>query len=226
MSLINDALKRAQRTHQQQPRDPGTDPPLQPVDSHSPRQWDWAKLVVPGALVLVCAFALGFLWLGWRTAQNKAGAQAQLSAQQPEKHVVTPQARTAVPGLGVLAPAETGGAVASALTIRGPLTEPVTATKAAALEAGAPIIKQPLASKNQEEMVMTEPEQTEGAAEDASGEDFKLQAIYYRLSRPSAMVDGRALGVGDEIRGAKVLAIERYSVSLLVGGQTNVLRLR
>jgi hypothetical protein len=56
--------------------------------------------------------------------------------------------------------------------------------------------------------------------------DLKLQGIFYRLAKPSALIDGQVLYVGDEIEGARVTAIERQSVRLVQAGQTIVLKLR
>ena len=54
---------------------------------------------------------------------------------------------------------------------------------------------------------------------------FKLQSIIYDPRRPSAMVSGKTLFVGDRIGGFHVVAIRKDSVTLVGGGQTNVLEL-
>ena len=55
---------------------------------------------------------------------------------------------------------------------------------------------------------------------------FRLQGIFYRMSHASALINGQTVFVGDELEGAKVVAIERQVVRLAVAGKTNVLRLR
>jgi hypothetical protein len=53
---------------------------------------------------------------------------------------------------------------------------------------------------------------------------LRLQSIIYG-SRPSAMIGGKFLSVGDTIQGHKVIAIDRDTVTLVGEGKTNVLSL-
>lgn len=53
---------------------------------------------------------------------------------------------------------------------------------------------------------------------------LRLQSIIYG-SRPSAMIGGKFLFVGDSIQGHKVIAIAKETVTLVGEGQTNILRL-
>jgi hypothetical protein len=54
---------------------------------------------------------------------------------------------------------------------------------------------------------------------------LKLQSIIFRLRNPSAVINGEMLGVGDTIKGARVVRIDRHTVSLEWKGGTNVLAL-
>ncbi len=54
---------------------------------------------------------------------------------------------------------------------------------------------------------------------------LKLNAIFYRAGNPSVVVNSKTLYIGDKAAQAKVLAIDRESVTLERGGQTNVLTL-
>jgi hypothetical protein len=54
---------------------------------------------------------------------------------------------------------------------------------------------------------------------------LKLQAIFYRARNPSAVINSKTVFRGDKVADAKVLAIDRESVTLWVNGQTNVLTL-
>jgi hypothetical protein len=56
--------------------------------------------------------------------------------------------------------------------------------------------------------------------------ELKLQGIYYRLTDPSVMINGKALEIGDLIEDAKVIKIERKEVTLEFDGQQKVLRLQ
>jgi hypothetical protein len=53
---------------------------------------------------------------------------------------------------------------------------------------------------------------------------LRLQSIIYG-SRPSAMIGGKFLFVGDSIQGHQVIAIGKETVTLVGEGQTNVLSL-
>jgi hypothetical protein len=54
---------------------------------------------------------------------------------------------------------------------------------------------------------------------------LKLQSIVYSPTRPSALINGRPLFIGDKIREFRVAAIEQDTVTLVGGGQTNTLTL-
>lgn len=52
---------------------------------------------------------------------------------------------------------------------------------------------------------------------------LKLQGIFYRLSRPSASINGKTVFIGDSVGGAKVVRIERQAVYLEMRGQHKTL---
>jgi MSHA biogenesis protein MshK len=54
---------------------------------------------------------------------------------------------------------------------------------------------------------------------------LKLQMVLFSPSRPSAMINGKTVFVGDRIGDARVVAITQTTVSVLQDGQTNVLSL-
>jgi hypothetical protein len=51
----------------------------------------------------------------------------------------------------------------------------------------------------------------------------KLQAVIFDPRRPSAIISGRSVFVGDRVNDFRVVAISQESVTLAGGGQTNVL---
>jgi cytoskeletal protein RodZ len=51
----------------------------------------------------------------------------------------------------------------------------------------------------------------------------KLQAVVFDPRRPSAIISGRSVFVGDRVNDLRVVAISQESVKLVGGGQTNVL---
>jgi len=52
---------------------------------------------------------------------------------------------------------------------------------------------------------------------------LRLQAIIFNPKRPSVMISGKTLFVGDKLGDMRVVAIEKDSAILAGGGQTNVL---
>lgn len=53
--------------------------------------------------------------------------------------------------------------------------------------------------------------------------ELSLQGIFFRLKNPSVMINRRALYVGDEIGGAKVVEIRRRTVTLEMNGERRTL---
>jgi len=51
----------------------------------------------------------------------------------------------------------------------------------------------------------------------------KLQAVVFDPKRPSAIISGKSVFVGDKFNDLRVVAINQESVTLVGGGQTNVL---
>lgn len=54
---------------------------------------------------------------------------------------------------------------------------------------------------------------------------YKLQGIYWRPSKPSAVINAKTVYIGDRVETARVTAINQESVTLTVDGQSKVLLL-
>jgi hypothetical protein len=54
---------------------------------------------------------------------------------------------------------------------------------------------------------------------------YKLQGIYWRPVRPSAVINGKTLYIGDRVGVARVTAVDQQGVTLDVNGETKVLLL-
>jgi MSHA biogenesis protein MshK len=87
-------------------------------------------------------------------------------------------------------------------------------------------VPEPAATLIQAEPTLTETTAPSAATDAKGARQFKLQGIFYRAANASALIDGQTLFVGDEIEGARVVAIERQAVRLLQNGKTIVLKLR
>jgi hypothetical protein len=55
---------------------------------------------------------------------------------------------------------------------------------------------------------------------------LRLQAVFFTPHSVSAMINGQTVAAGDEVAQYRVAAIGPSSVTLVSGGQTNVLKLK
>ena len=184
MSLINDALKRAKQTQQQNP--PPT-PPLQfrPVEPGQPNPARPPLLFVGLALALISVVALGGMFV-WLVSQKSAG-ELRVAARTADE-----------PATGMTAD--------SKLEIVSP-PPPALPPAPVPVEAGTNTL--PAAATG-------EPPQSLPP---------KLQGIAFHRTRPSAIVNGKTVVIGDRVGDLRVLAITRGSVTLGSATATNVLSL-
>lgn len=207
MSLINDALRRAKDAQQQAPL-PQPDLPFRPIEPAQQRTRRGLGLLLPVMLALVACLAL-LLWQ-WVRVSN-AGVPIEVAARTAPAPVA---ANTAMP----IAPAQAEPPAQPA-----PLPAPVVAA-AETVAADAPNDAADATGA--------------GASEDASTNaapvavlappqpaPLRLQGIVFHPRRPSAMINGKIVFVGDKIRDFRVLAIDKDTATLVGGGQTNVLSL-
>ena len=102
------------------------------------------------------------------------------------------------------------------------------ATLTAAPERPAPEPARPIATQTTSEPIaQKEPTVTPPAVKEAPPKPapLKLQAIVFNPARPSAIVSGRTLFIGDRIGEFRVVAITQENATLVGAGQTNVLSL-
>lgn len=202
MSLINDALKRAKEAQQQnQPASSG--PPLRPAEPVQPQAGSGTKTLI--YILVACVVfgnALLFLALGLKKESPK-------TSQPPSVAAVTPAA-TPPPAI-------------TATTAATPIVPPPAPQPVAIVATNAELPSASLAGTNSPPAtnlvagVAVEPEPPKVAP-------LKLQSIIYS-SRPSAMISGKFLFIGDKIRGFRVAAIDQESVTLVGNNETNVMSL-
>lgn len=245
MSLINDALKRANQS-QKQPVRPR--PPLaamQPVE-HIRRPAAWPSYVVPGLLVVVLAMAGWFLHAWWQSRQNQTTPVAAL-VLSTRPAVPIEQSTTAVPipsatPLGPAVPTanikvNTNLVVRANPPTRSAELSVVEATKPAAVDAQvvgnsplqpaviAPETKttaNPSPTAPATNAPVAVPEKT---ASKPVFPEIKLQGIFYRVAKPSVLINSRTLFINDKVDGVKVIAIGRQSVTLEFEAERRVLTL-
>jgi hypothetical protein len=247
MSLINDALKRAKQAQARHaPLPPLPEAPLVPV-VHSPDSATMTRLLASGAAVLGL-LSFFFLALWWRGSSRLARAEglhektARAIVVPPGETKTNRQPITSTPPVVRLSDANSNGApVAVATALTNPPTPPTplpppsiaSVTQAPVVSAAAA----PLTNKTAMTVVPPPPPPAPAAApsletplDQAANEalvaKLKLQGIFYRGVKSSAIINGQTVFLGDEIEGAKVVAIQRQLVKLLIGLHTNTLSLR
>ena len=198
MSLINDALKRAKQAQKENPAWP---PALQfkPADLSQRRSSGSPILLIVVAVVVLAVVGL-FVVIA---LQKRETVPRVANRKQPDESimqtgapsVVTP-AENSVP----VQPVSTTNSVAAAenpATAPGPApTDSVTNITVATADATPPKPALP-----------------------------KLQGIFYRPARPSAVISGKNVFIGSRVGEFQVLAITQESVTIGSAAQTNVLSL-
>jgi len=200
MSLINDALKRTKDVQHSTPS-AADGPALRPVAPEQAKAGSGAKTLL---FVMVVAVIAGnvFLWLAFK---DRGTQQAVPSKPVSASAATLPAAATPPP------PAETAPAASVA--------EPTVAPDH---EEAPAVVPGPAANVAMTNVPEAEPKVVFAAPPQPTV--LRLQSIIYG-SRPSAMIAGKFLFVGDSIQGHKVIDIDKETVTLVGEGQTNVLSL-
>jgi hypothetical protein len=216
MSLVNDALRRAREAQRQTPPPPSPQMQFRPVEptQQPPRN---LGLIVPAALALVALLALLFIWQ-WtqrRTAMGPQEVRALTSPAVPPP--IAPQPTTPPPQPEVLAAAaqpsspsqpfpqsEADTNVAKPLALPTPTAPP-----------NPPVVKEQENDANTSVTVAPPPE--------PKWPPLKLQAIVFDPKRPSVLINGASLFVGEKLGDLRVVAIDRGSATLESAGRTKIL---
>jgi hypothetical protein len=210
MSLINDALKRAKEAHQQVPVPPA-DLPFRPVEPAQQSARRSLGLLLPVALAVL---ALLVLFLAWQWVQRSA-------APKPlEAAALTPPALATAPAQAIPAPVAAPGAVPVPASQPKPPAPAAAATPAVGTADGAP--DSPVVDVQESPVTNSVPV---AAPEPPKPVPLRLQAIFFHPKRPSAIISGKTVFVGDKVRDLRVVAIDQGSATLAGAGQTNVLSL-
>jgi len=205
MSLINDALRKASQSQRGKTGGMAPGKPLKPTDTGqaSPS----VSALIPILIILVLLAVGG--WYGykyWRGGRPlTANAPIQPASVPPTKALAPP---SNVPGTKSVAPP---------LTKTNPAA--VTNPPAQIPAATSSISKPNPASTNVAEIAEVLPP--------PQFPPLKLQAIYFRASRPAAMINGQLCYRGDMLNGGvKLVEITRQSITLEMSGIKTNLYLR
>jgi cytoskeletal protein RodZ len=207
MSLINDALKRAKQVQQEQPA--RTEPGLQlrPLEAR-PVERNSLALALP-------AIALIILGLGcfvvWKALTHKSEKPDQTASLSPVEQI---SASTSIESAST---SSSQPAAAATLSTVQHASSSTVATPPPSTQSVPVRIETPTAEVSAG---------TQAVVEVAAAKPVpKLQGIFYNPTRPTAIVSGKSVSVGDKVGELRVAAIDQESITLAGGGQTNVLTL-
>ena len=215
MSLINDALRRAKDTQQQTPAPPSPNLPFRPVEPAPQSAGRGQGLLLPVALVVVALLSLLSAWQ-WFQQRNSTGT-TEVNARTPRvaPAIPSPQRASAPAVASRTQPDATAQPDSPASPATGAATSLAADDAAAATNAPLADVQESDAAKT---AAMAPPPPPKPAP-------LRLQAIVFNPRRPSAMISGKTLFVGDKLGDLRVVAINKDSATLTGGGLTNVLSL-
>jgi len=211
MSLINDALKRAKQAQQQPAAAPPAAPiQFRPVEPEAPPPRGPAvalPVTLAGAalLILLCA------WIFVRR-----GAEPKLVAAKPRASGSESAARAAQSESEKAAPepaAPEQVAVVGTQPTPKPSAIPTAPQSDSGSHAASPgaVASVPAAT----DVIIPQPEPLK----------FRLEAIIFNPKRPSAMIGGRTVFIGDRVSDYRVVSITQTTATLIGAGRTNILTL-
>jgi len=217
MSLVNDALRRAKEAQEQVSPPPPSQMQFRPVEPEQ-RVRHGLGLVVPATLAVVALLALVLVWQ-WAHRHTAKEPQEARAVTRTAAHTTTPQMVSASAAVTTPAPAPP----LQPSPRQQPESLPISATGAADTLA-APASVTPTSS-----LVATEQESeatnSAAIAPPPKLAPLRLQAIIFNPKRPSALISGKTLFIGDKLGDSRVVAIDQESATLVGGGRTNVLSL-
>lgn len=207
MSLINDALKRAEESQSLAPAEGAVRQAMKPIpDASSTAEPGIWLPSIGGALVLGAALIAGIYFL--RAAEGETKVRARTTEKSAPSIAAVPAPTT--PSEKPVNKAELIPGPAAPAPLPEPALTPIAATPST----------EGLARVNPPEIVVATP-----VPRVAKTPDLKLQAIIAHPKRPSAIIDGNTLFVGDSIRGSKLVGVTAGSITLSGPNGQQVLRL-
>lgn len=200
MSLINDALKRANQNSAAAPA-PSSAPPSMVVAGSAPVRRGGSSWAMPALVVGMIGCSAFFFWKWRQSSQAAPIPAAAMAPAETSAQVVAPSAAPHVPGVPTQpAPAPT---VTAATPLPPAAPAPAAVSPIPPTAPAAPVLETAL------------PDTT----------PIRLQAILYRLRNPTAILNGRTLEIGQSVAGARLVDIQRSHVVIERHGQRQTLEL-
>ncbi len=245
MSLINDALKRAKAAQKDVPAQIAAGLQLRPVEPENPVRRG-VGVAIPFTLAAVALLVLLFVWQYAPRKTAREGTQPGTSVSQPRARTlpetkpaaVAPQAPADIAAPKTVSPAG-NPATQSATTLK--TTAVPTAPGAGQAAAAAPGSGIAVTGAEPAAMAVTaqpdaspaKSQPTVAAVQASSVTNVqppppkpavpRLQGIVFDPRRPSAVINGKTLFIGDRVAGFRLVALRADSATLVGNGQTNVL---
>src|SRR5215831_16006149 len=203
MSLINDALKRAQKAQGQATRVPDRDIELRPVEAVSAaprgRSWVLPSVVTAAALLTIFCIYQAMRPSALEPVQARTPAHNSQPAVAPAPSPTTAAETAAAKPVVTPTPNVPGPAIPQERVVAGPPPEHTNSIAVAIPTAGtdasgapAPPVAKPV---------------------------LRLQGIVVHPTRPSAVINGKTVFMGDKVADKRVLAIDADTVTLAGSGE-------
>jgi cytoskeletal protein RodZ len=176
-------------------------------------------LLVPAALTVIVLIGLLFLWERAQGHKAKEPQEARALTRAAAQTTSTPQ--SASPSVTAATPAPV-----PPLEPRPPSQPEFLATAVTGAADTLPAAA-PTASAGSTVARDQESEATNSAAitPPPKPAPLRLQAIVFDPKRPSALISGKTLIIGEKLGDSRVVAIDQQSVTLVGAGKTNILSL-
>lgn len=230
MSLINDALRRAKQVQQQAPAPPAA-PPLSPVEPTAYVRHGLGVLV-PVAIAGVALLGLFLLWQVYQ--RNDVNRNAQ-----PSGHAATPEAGATIAAEKQATATSAARAAAAIPPNANPAAAALSAPAQVKIPGAAGLATPPNPSPSGESAGVTSTNNAVPASPEGLGTNviastqpeppkptpLTLQGIVFNPRRPSVVINGKTLFIGERIGQFRVAAIQPDSATLIGAGRTNVLSL-
>jgi hypothetical protein len=220
MSLINDALKKANRPGQSSGNSQSPAVGLRPANDSSKSAGGAFRAVVAVAASLMVLAAGWFIWNALKAANDQTpAAQTDLPKQAPaHQSVAEKPPLPAAPAAGLNPPSRIE--VNTNTIVRRP--DAPGAAAASSAPAAAP--DQTGSTPFPDTVAQVPPPSNPPTVIPAVWPEIRLQAIFYRLTKSSARINGQVVSVGDSVGAAKITAIERDRVELEMSGEKKVIQ--
>jgi len=232
MSLINDAFRRAKQVQERAPVLPSPTP-LNPVE-HTPHGLHGVGVILPVAITVVALLGLFLVWQLYQRNNATTSDQAMVNAAPPRRTGASVEPESGVNAAQPGRPALSASANPNLTTAipSGPGAPRVAAAPGAAtLTSPSSSSDGPAGLAPSTNAVATTPDVvgTNGAVaaqpEPPKPPPLTLQGIVFNPRRPSVVINGKTLFIGERIGQFRVAAIRPDSATLIGAGRTNLLSL-